>query len=250
MRGETAKAEPTIRGAGEVPPGPGAGSGRARSARASEAERAAARAAFEKALEKNPAQLDAIAGLVAMDLQDKRPRPRRPGWTRRFGRSPKDAGHPAPRGAGSYCRAGRPCGDRAIRRARRSTPTEQPRSVFAAGQPVHPSAARGRGDPSVLVDRREEPEIRSGAYTILGMLLSDAEQAGGSARTLREGARRRPTRRGCRQQPGRNLHGYRRQSGHRASAREDREGGAAGSVRDQRHARDGPSTRRASSPRR
>ena len=235
MRGETAKAEPIIRGVAKYLPALACGPGRARSARALEAEQSRrSRRVPESAGRRIRRRPTPSPDSWRWTFRTSGPTPPRPGWTRPFGVLRKTAGILL-LAARSYAALGDLAStERFARRAIDVNPSNLD-AYSLLGSRLHPAASGGRRDSPVHEGRGKAAEVHSGAHDHRHA-AADAEQAGRSARAIREGAGRRPTRRGCRQQPGRNLHGNRRQSGYRAAAREDREGRAAGSTRDQRHA--------------
>jgi len=73
IKGDAKNAEPSVRGLARVLPNSPSVQAELGQLELLKKNRPAARTAFQKALAANPGQLDALAGLITMDLQDKRP---------------------------------------------------------------------------------------------------------------------------------------------------------------------------------
>jgi tetratricopeptide (TPR) repeat protein len=169
VRGDVAKAEPAVRALVKVLPDHPAVQGELGQVELLKNNRRAAREAFGRALAKNPTQLDALAGLITMDLQDKRPDAAKTRIETAVNAAPRDAALLVMAGR-TYANLGDTvAAEGALRRAMEA----DPKSMDAYSVLGEFYIAQRRVDAAIaqfttITQKQSKPVA---AYTILGMLL-------------------------------------------------------------------------------
>ena len=186
-----------------------------------------ARRSFERALELQPESDVALAGLVSADLAEKNPAAALARIETQLAKNPNDPQARDDERDGLHrrcvtCRRPR----RRIASCSSSTPTTStPTAGLGA---IYLSQNRLDEARKSFEDMAQRPGAPVAAETMLGTISVRQNKPDRGPKALRAGAPAQPARGGCREQPGVGLREQRRQPGHGAATRADREGGAAG----------------------